>query len=71
MSDESYLTPREAAQYLHTSASTLAKLRVYGGGPVFCRIGRAIRYRQADLDAFMSGTRAGSTSEANTVGGRQ
>jgi Helix-turn-helix domain len=70
MSDEVYFTPREAAQYLHSSSSTLAKLRVYGGGPIFCRIGRAIRYRQADLDAFMSGTRVTSTSEVTTVRGR-
>jgi excisionase family DNA binding protein len=66
-----YQTPREAAQYLNSSESTLAKLRVYGGGPAFCRIGRAIRYRQADLDDFMSRTRVKSTSEVTKVGGRQ
>jgi excisionase family DNA binding protein len=70
MTDEFYLTPREAAHYLHSSASTLAKLRVYGGGPAFCRIGRAIRYRQADLDDFMCRTRVKSTSELTKVGGR-
>jgi excisionase family DNA binding protein len=70
MLDEAYFTPREAAQYLHSSESTLAKLRVYGGGPAFCRIGRAIRYRQADLDDFMSRTRVKSTSEVTKVGGR-
>jgi excisionase family DNA binding protein len=63
MSSELYLTPHEAAQYLHSSASTLAKLRVYGGGPSFCRIGRAIRYRQSDLDEFMARGRVRSTSE--------
>jgi hypothetical protein len=71
MSDKVYQTPREAAAYLHSSESTLAKLRVYGGGPAFCRIGRAIRYRQADLDDFMSRTRVRSTSEVSTNGGRQ
>jgi hypothetical protein len=63
MSHEIYLTPREAAQYLRSSVSTLAKLRVYGGGPMFCHIGRAIRYRQFDLDAFMAAGRVRSTSE--------
>jgi excisionase family DNA binding protein len=71
MSYQKYLTPHEAAQYLHSSASTLAKLRVYGGGPSFCRIGRAIRYRQADLDDFMSRTRVRSTSEVIKSGGQQ
>jgi excisionase family DNA binding protein len=69
MSSEIYLTPHEAAEYLHSSESTLAKLRVYGGGPAFCRIGRAIRYRQADLDDFMSRTRVRSTSDVARRGG--
>jgi excisionase family DNA binding protein len=64
-----YLTPQEAAQYLHSSASTLAKLRVYGGGPIFCRIGRAIRYRRSDLDEFMAASRVRSTSEVARRGG--
>lgn len=49
-----YLTPPEAAEYLRISTSTLAKLRVYGGGPAFTRIGRAIRYTRTELDAFMA-----------------
>ena len=65
---EAYLTPREAAEYLRSSPSTLAKLRVYGGGPHFCRIGKAIRYRRSDLDAFMSARRVRSTSEPILVG---
>ncbi len=48
-----YLKPLEAAQYLRSSPSTLAKLRVYAGGPTYSRIGRAVRYRFADLDAWM------------------
>jgi len=50
---EKYLTPREAALYLRTSPSTLAKRRLQGNGPTFVRIGRAVRYRQSDLDAWM------------------
>jgi excisionase family DNA binding protein len=51
---ETYFTPREAAEYLRSSTSTLAKARMRGRGPVFFRIGRAIRYRQSDLDSWMS-----------------
>jgi hypothetical protein len=69
VSSESYLTPRDAALYLRSSASTLAKLRVYGGGPIFCRIGRAIRYRRSDLDEFMAASRVRSTSEVAPHGG--
>ena len=51
MAASDYFTPREAAVYLRTSESTLANLRVYGGGRKFVRWGRAIRYRREDLDA--------------------
>jgi excisionase family DNA binding protein len=69
-SEETYLTPGEAAAYLHNSASTLAKLRVYGGGPAFCRIGKSIRYRRCDLDQYMAERRVRSTSEAFITTGK-
>ena len=54
MTKETYLKPREAAEYLRSSTSTLAKARMKKQGPVYVRIGRAVRYRQSDLDAWMS-----------------
>jgi excisionase family DNA binding protein len=51
---EVYFTPREAAEYLRSSPSTLAKARLTKRGPAFVRIGRAVRYRQSDIDAWMS-----------------
>ena len=64
---EIYLTPKEAAAYLKTSTSTLAKRRLYKDCPVFYRIGRAVRYRKVDLDLFMDSSIARSTFE----GGRR
>jgi len=64
MSLDTYLTPREAAEFLRTSTSTLAKRRLYGDGPKFCRIGRAIRYCKSDLDEFMNRSRVRSTSDS-------
>jgi excisionase family DNA binding protein len=61
--DETYLTPDEAARYVRSAKSTLAKLRVRGGGPRFVRIGKAVRYRRTDLDAWMERSAANSTSE--------
>jgi excisionase family DNA binding protein len=58
-----YLTPKQAAVYLSSSTSTLAKRRLYGGGPHFARIGRAVRYAKSDLDAFMASTTVISTSD--------
>ncbi|UGY25460.1 hypothetical protein HU675_0000450 [Bradyrhizobium septentrionale] len=43
--------------------STLAKRRIYGGGPKFCRWGKAVRYTKADLDEFMAASKVSSTSE--------
>lgn len=52
-----YLTAKQAAHYLNSSTSTLAKRRLNGTGPAFVRIGRAIRYPKADLDAWMDASR--------------
>ncbi|QIG97188.1 helix-turn-helix transcriptional regulator [Bradyrhizobium sp. 6(2017)] len=58
---ENYLNPKEAAAYLKSSTSTLAKRRLSGSGPRFTRIGRAIRYRKSDLDEFMASSLRQST----------
>jgi len=68
MSESPYLSPTEAAKYLRCSSSTLAKLRVYGGGPPFCKLGsKAVRYRQSDLDSYMSKNRLSSTAQFATL----
>jgi excisionase family DNA binding protein len=63
MDSDRYLTPKEAADYLRTSTSTLAKRRLYNSAPTFCRIGRAVRYRKCDLDEFMASSLLRSSSE--------
>lgn len=57
------LTVSEAANRLKLSESYLNKARLTGGGPRFVRLGRAIRYRGDDLDAWVQSQAAGSTSE--------
>lgn len=63
MDNDQYLTAREAAAYLKTSTSTLAKRRLYNDSPRFTRIGRAVRYRKSDLDGFMAANLQRSTFE--------
>ncbi len=58
------MTTGEAAASLGLSASYLNKMRVTGCGPVFLKLSRAVRYRQADLDAWTSSRRHSSTSAA-------
>ena len=57
------LTVVQAATYLGLAVSTLNKWRCHGGGPVFIKLGRAVRYRQEDLDQFVMDGRATMTCE--------
>jgi predicted DNA-binding transcriptional regulator AlpA len=63
MPEDTYMNAQQAALYLKSSTSTLAKRRLFGGGPSFTRIGRAVRYRKVDLDAWMAASVVSSTSE--------
>ena len=43
----------QACQYLGLSIHTVRQWRHLGKGPLYVKVGRAVRYRQADLDAYM------------------
>lgn len=59
-----WMNTEGAAEYTSFAASTLEKMRTYGGGPRFAKCGgRSIRYRQGDLDAWLAETMVSSTSE--------
>lgn len=47
------MTVGQVASYLGLAVSTLNKWRCHGGGPVFIKMGRAVRYRAEDLDQFL------------------
>jgi predicted DNA-binding transcriptional regulator AlpA len=52
-----------AAEYLGVSVAFLEKRRVYGDGPRFVKLGRAVAYRRADLDVWIETRTRRSTSE--------
>ncbi len=58
------MPPTEAAEYVGLSESMMAKLRCLGGGAEYFKLGRAVRYRQDDLDAWLAGRRVRNTSDA-------
>lgn len=58
-----YLDTPAAASHLGLSRQRLETWRCTGGGPAFCKLGNAVRYRRADLDEFMASRRVRSTSE--------
>jgi excisionase family DNA binding protein len=62
-SENRWLRTEEAAAYVGLSKSTLEKLRVTGGGPVYAALGRVVVYRLEDLDAWVSAHIRCSTSD--------
>jgi len=50
---QTVMTVTQAADYLGLAVSTLNKWRCHGGGPVYIKLGRAVRYRRKDLDGFI------------------
>ena len=57
------LTVSEASRHVGLSVSTLNKLRVLGGGPIFLKLGRRVAYDVADLNAWLASKRRRSTSD--------
>jgi excisionase family DNA binding protein len=58
------MTTPQAAAYLGLGITTLEKWRlVRNNGPKFLRLGRAIRYRLKDLDAWLDESVRTSTSD--------
>jgi excisionase family DNA binding protein len=64
MTNKTFLDTIEAAQYLGLQKTTLEAWRSRGEGPRFVKLGRAVRYRQSDLEAWIE-----SRVRTNTLGG--
>lgn len=56
------MSTKQLAKVLGLSPQTLEKWRVTGGGPVFQKIGRAVRYDWGDVEVWMAGRRVKSTA---------
>jgi predicted DNA-binding transcriptional regulator AlpA len=58
------LSPSDAARCVGLAVSTLGKLRCWGGGPEFLKLGRKVAYRRAALDEWLAARVARNTSDA-------
>lgn len=58
------LDTRATSTYTGLSESHLEKLRVYGGGPPFLKLGRRVVYDRGDIDAWLSARRQARTAQA-------
>ncbi len=61
------LNEHELAARLNLSVRTLQAWRVKGGGPVFLRLGRAIRYRDGDVETWIGANSLAHTSQARAL----
>lgn len=66
MTEPRILRTPEAARHLGLAPATLETWRVRGHGPPFVRLGRAVGYERAALDAWVDGR----ACEARAVLGR-
>ena len=64
---ERLLDEREAAQILNMSVRSLQRRRADGTGPRFCRLGRLVRYRIADLLEWVGRSIRTSTSDPDPL----
>ena len=58
----------DAARHLGLSESTLNKLRLTGGGPIFIKLGRRVLYDVKDLEDWLGRHRRSSTSDQASSG---
>jgi len=61
---QQFLTRRQAAEFLNLKKSTLDAWATRGGGPSYIKMGRAVRYRPADLLAWAENRITRNTAEA-------
>jgi hypothetical protein len=61
---QNLLDTRNAAARIGVSPITLERWRVTGEGPIYAKLGKAVRYRPSDLDNWVASKLVTSTSEA-------
>ena len=60
---EKLLTGQEAAEILGISEQTMRIHRIKGGGLKFVKVGRMVRYRQSDIEAYLEAHTFENTSQ--------
>ena len=63
MSTPEYFPTSLAAERYGLSVSWLTKLRVFGGGPSYLKVGRRVLYERAAFEEWMASHQRTSTSD--------
>lgn len=61
------MTANELAELLHANTRTFANWRTNDRGPAFVKIGAHVRYRHADVDAWLEERTVSDTPEAKAL----
>ena len=69
MTVEALLTEAQVSEILGRGVPTLQKDRVAGTGPQFIKMGRLVRYRPSDVQAWLAERVRRSTAESAAGGG--
>ena len=64
ISTEKLLTPEALSEHLSVPTTTLANWRYLHRGPAYIRVGRHVRYRVEDVNAWTKARRHGSVGVA-------
>jgi excisionase family DNA binding protein len=57
------LTTEQLAEWLGVSVGTVNRFRLRGDGPKYVKIGKTVRYRESDVEAYLAGRVTRSTSD--------
>ena len=60
---EELVDQKEAARLFGVSVRTMEAWRLSGRSPVYLKVGRQVRYRRSDLEAWLDGRKRRSTSD--------
>lgn len=63
MDIETYQRPRKLSETTGIPQSTLAKMRLFGTGPKYSKIGRSVYYAVSDVQQWLAERSCKSTSE--------
>ena len=51
---EQLYNEKETAKLLSLSVKTLQRYRYTGGGPIYVKLGKSVRYKESDIEKYVS-----------------
>jgi len=51
---EQLYNEKETAKLLSMSVKTLQRYRYTGGGPIYIKLGKSVRYKESDIEKYVS-----------------